>query len=63
MKTMRVVNIFYEGNFGILNYFTYLCTAFLESVFFHLLDSIKRRLKCRANRAFHTGHGGKNDVS
>jgi len=60
---MRVVNILYEGNFGILNYFTYLCTAFWESVFFHLLNSIKRRLKCRANRAFHTGHGGKNDVS
>lgn len=36
---MRVVNILYEGIFGILNYFTYLCTAFSESVFFHLLAS------------------------
>ena len=60
---MMVVNILYEEIFGSLNYFAYFCTAFSESVFFHLLDSIKRRLKCRANRAFHTGHGGKNDVS
>lgn len=48
---MRVVNILYHGIFGNLNFFTYLCIAFSESVFFYLLNSIKRRLKCRANRA------------
>ena len=36
---MRVVNKHYDAIFGILNYFTYLCTAFSESVFFHLLAS------------------------
>lgn len=59
----KVVDILYDGFFGILNYFAYLCTAFFERAFFHLLNSIKRRFQYRANRAFHTGHGGKNDVS
>ena len=49
---MRSVNKHYDAIFGILDYFAYLCNAFYERAVFHLLNSIKRRLKCRANRAY-----------